>query len=207
MDSLLLTSRIISGTPSILAVVCDGVGSMNDGAYASMEAVRLLSGWFSEITDIQRAGLRLRDEVFLINAKIVADTNEKGVITATTLSVLMMADRQYYIVHAGDSRIYCVDSAGLQPLTVDTVTETGKLTAFIGRRENPELYYAEGVADNDVFLLCTDGLYKRVDDRTIFMNIDTGSRKALCKSLKALSDLAIRQGESDNISIAIVKIV
>ena len=43
MDSLLLTEKRISGVPSLLAVVCDGVGSMADGAFASVETVRMLN--------------------------------------------------------------------------------------------------------------------------------------------------------------------
>ena len=207
MDSLLLTSRQISGTPSVLAVVCDGVGSMVDGAYASMEAVRLLHGWFSGMNSAERAGLRLRDEIFSINAKITAYAAGKGMKTATTLSALLLFDRRYYIVHAGDSRIYSVDSSGLTTLTIDNVTESGRLTSVIGSRHNPELYYAEGIASSDTFLLCSDGLYKRVDDKTLFMNIDMSNRKTIHKSLTLLSRQAIGRGELDNISIAIVKIV
>jgi serine/threonine protein phosphatase PrpC len=47
MDSLLLTARKINKTPTLLAVLCDGVGSMADGAFASIESVRLLNDWFS----------------------------------------------------------------------------------------------------------------------------------------------------------------
>ena len=207
MDSLLLTSRQISGTPSILAVVCDGVGSMADGAYASMEAVRLLNGWFSRTDSTERAGLRLRDEIFSINAIITASAAGKGMKTATTLSALLLIGRQYYIVHAGDSRVYSVGSLGLTLLTIDFVTESGRLTSAIGNHHNPELYYAEGIAPNDAFMLCSDGLYKRVDDKSLLACIDTSNRKTLNKSLAQLSRLAIQRGESDNISIALVKIV
>ena len=207
MDSLLLAGRKIAGTPSMLAVVCDGVGSMADGAFASMESVRLLNEWFTGIGSIERAGLRMRDEVFSINAKIVAYANEKGVSTATTLSALLLIGRQYYIVHAGDSRIYSAGGDGLLPLTVDTVDDTGKLTTAIGRRDDPELHYSEGIAVNDVFLLCSDGLYKRIDDAWLFKHIDAGGKKALKKTLKLLSGFAIERGESDNITIAILKIV
>ena len=206
MDSLLLTSRQISGTPSVLAVVCDGVGSMIDGAYASMESVRSLNEWFSRLGDAERVGLSLRDEIFSINRRIIANAAGKGMKTATTLSALLLVGRQYYIAHAGDSRIYSVESSAILPLTVDNVTETGRLTSLIGRRNNPEVYYREGLANNDVFLLCSDGLYKRVDDQTLFINIDAGNRKALRKSLTLLSRSAIQRGESDNISIALVKI-
>ena len=207
MDSLLLTSRQISGTPSILAVVCDGVGSMVDGAYASMESVRLLNEWFLRMEGAEWAGLRLRDTILSINTIITAYAAGKGMKTATTLSALLLIGRQYYIVHAGDSRVYSVESSGLLPLTIDDVTETGRLTSVIGRRHNPEIYYREGVANNAAFLLCSDGLNKRVDDKTLFMNIDIGNRKTLRKSLSTLSSLAIQRGESDNISIALVKIV
>jgi len=206
MDSLLLAERRIGEESSLLAVVCDGVGSMADGAYASRESVRLLNEWFLGITSTERAGLCLRSEVFSINAMIAATATEKGMKTATTLSALLLVDRQYYIVHAGDSRIYAVGNAGLLPLTVDDVSESGKLTSAIGRRENPDLQYTEGLAQSDVFMLCSDGLYKRIGDDFSFKNIDASNRRTLRKSLQKLSNIAIERGERDNISIAIVKI-
>jgi len=206
MDSLLLAERRIAGEKAILAVVCDGVGSMHDGAYASIESVRMLNEWFSEITGAGRLGLRMRDEIVSINKKIVTAAAEKGVQTATTLSALLIAGRQYYIAHAGDSRIYSVGAKGLMLLTVDTVGESGKLTSFIGKRGNPELFFAEGTADCDTFLLCSDGLYKRIDDEWIWGSIDAGNRKSIRRTLNTLAGLAIGQGELDNISIAIIKI-
>jgi len=207
MDSLLLAERKISGTPVLLAVVCDGVGSLVDGAFASMESVRSLNAWFYELSDIFRAGLRLRDEVLSINSRILADSAALGVKTATTLSALLLVGNYYYVVHSGDSRVYAVNNDGLLSLTTDMVNESGKLTSCIGRFDNPELYYTEGVSDSDGFLLCSDGLYKRVDENIVFNNIDIDTRKSLSKTLNNLSDFAIGQGERDNISIAIIKIV
>ncbi|MCL2201829.1 MAG: protein phosphatase 2C domain-containing protein [Oscillospiraceae bacterium] len=207
MDSLLLAEREVSGVPVLLSVVCDGVGSLADGALAGTESVRLLNEWFYGLTDLSRAGVRLRDEVSIINLKIVADSAKLGVTTATTLSALLLVDGHYYIVHSGDSRIYEVGCNRLIAMTTDTVNELGKLTSCIGRHEKPELHYAEGIIDCNLFLLCSDGLYKRVSETWIFENIRADTRKSLRKTLSDLSNYAIEQGERDNISIAIIKIV
>ena len=207
MDSLLLTERRIAGEKAMLAVVCDGVGSMLDGAYASIESVRMLSEWFAALTDAERLGLRMRDEVVSINEKIVNSAAERGVQTATTLSALLLAGGRYYVVHAGDSRIYSVGGESLSLLTVDTVNEAGKLTSFIGKRGNPELFYSEGDSGCGTFLLCSDGLHKRIDNDWLARSIDAGNRKAIRKTLNALANQAIAQGENDNISIAIVRII
>jgi len=206
MDSLLLTSRRIAELPSLLAVICDGVGSMADGAYASSESVRMLNEWFQGLADTQFVGLLMRDEVLSINTKIIATANENNMQTATTLTALLLVGRQYYIVHAGDSRVYSVGINGLQRMTIDSVTKSGDLIVTIGRRDDPELYYMEGTAPSDVFLLCSDGLYNRVGEESMLESIKTKDSKALRKTLSELSGLAIGQGERDNISIAIVKI-
>jgi serine/threonine protein phosphatase PrpC len=205
MDSLLLAERTIGGVPAALAVVCDGVGSMSDGAYASVTSVRLLNEWFGRIEGAERAGLRLRDEVLSVNAEVLSAASADGLQTATTLSALLLVGERYFIVHAGDSRIYSVGASEISPLTVDMVTQTGKLTSCVGRFDSPELFYSEGEIRCDAFLLCSDGLYKRIDEARIARTLDINSRKAIVKTLKSLSEAAVAQGERDNISIAIVK--
>ena len=49
MDSLLLKERRIDGQNVYLAVVCDGVGSLENGGFAAATAVRLLSDWFDSV--------------------------------------------------------------------------------------------------------------------------------------------------------------
>ena len=206
MDSLLLTEREISGTKAFLGVVCDGVGSMNDGAYAGVEAVRLLNEWFIYLSDIQRIGLRLRDEILLINSKITEAAKEQNFRTATTLSALLSVNGYIYIVHAGDSRIYSADTGSLKLLTVDAVTESGQLVTYIGNGNDIDLFYSEFQKFNGIYLLCSDGLYKRVKDDFIYKNVNTSNKKMIHKSLISLANTAVKKGERDNISIAIIKI-
>lgn len=207
MDSLLVCERTIAGSKTLLAVVCDGVGSMADGGIASLTAVRLLSRWFNDIEDSERVGLRMRDEVLLINTYIMNLASSQELKTATTLSALLLIEEQYFIVHSGDSRIYCLsDNWGLLQMTSDDVSDTGRLTSYIGHKSNPVLHYAEGTAPGKVFLLCSDGLHKRLDTDLIAPHINFSNRKSMQRTIKVLTNYVIEHGEEDNISVAFVKI-
>ena len=46
MDSLFVEERRIEEKAALLAVVCDGVGSRADGAFASAYATESLASWF-----------------------------------------------------------------------------------------------------------------------------------------------------------------
>ena len=93
MDSLLLINGHIDKKKALLAVVCDGVGSMPEGDYASGAAARLLNGWFSTVTSTEKAGLRMRDAILDINTRIVAEAKQKNIETASTLSALLLIER------------------------------------------------------------------------------------------------------------------
>ena len=235
MDSLLLKCGTIGGGPALLALVCDGVGSMADGAFASGEAARMLSEWFdaagsagaSGATDLTgaagRVGLAMRDEVLRINKTIIARAKERGMDTATTLSALLLAGSAYYIVHIGDSRIYCLDGGrldggrgdrgaggqdqALSLLTHDDVSESGRLTACIGQTEALFPQYAEGDGGEKTFLLCSDGLYKRIDHSIMISTMKNWSEKAMKEPVEALAQYAVKQGERDNITVALARCI
>ena len=204
MDSLLLKSRSIQGTELCLAAVCDGVGSLADGAYAASSAVRMLSNWFENLEDTARLGLRLRDYVLSVNLAIVTKARNKQMETACTLSCLLLWDGQYCIVHVGDSRIYIWEGGVLRQLTHDQVRE-GRLTSAVGHRTNTDIFYTEGTCGaGQRFLLCSDGLYKRMDPALLSAAMQRLSRRNLQKTLRQLTDYVIDQGEQDNVSVALL---
>lgn len=203
MDSVLIKERRIDGRSVCLAVVCDGVGSLADGAYAASSAVQLLSEWMDQLRDTQRLGLRLRDRVLEINRSIVRSARDSGVQTASTLSALLLLDGRYYVVHAGDSRIYLWQDGALRQLTMDQ-TASGRLTACIGRQETVPLLYNEGAEDGARFLLCSDGLYRRMDADFLQRELARLSRKNLRKTMERLMRFALERGETDNVSLALV---
>lgn len=205
MDSLLLKIRQIDGEETLLAVVCDGVGSLRDGAFASGAAAKGLGEWFDSLNGLECAGMKMRDAVQRINTHIVQDIRHKSIQTASALSAVLFSCGHYYIAHAGDSRVYASKGETLSQLTCDDISETGALTAYIGKESNLVLQYLEGDTKNRTFLICSDGLYKRMDKTFLIKNIRADSARAAKNSVNALTQHVIERGEKDNITTALIK--
>ena len=205
MDSLLVKIRSLGDKRALLAVVCDGVGSLQDGEFASGTAARELGEWFDSLTDFQRAGMKMRDTVHTINAHIIQAAQQKKLRSASTLSAILLLEGQYHITHVGDSRVYVNDGRALIQLTCDDVSETGSLTAYIGQERGLMPQYLEGDAVGKTFLLCSDGLYKRMDRGFLFDNMGASSMRAAKSSVNALTRYVIDEGEKDNITAVLIK--
>jgi len=206
MDSLLLKSGFINGRKAMLAVVCDGVGSMADGAYASITAVKIMNEWFDNVKTADLIGTVMRNIVLNINLYIIKESKLKNIYTASTFSALLLVESDYYISHIGDSRIYCLENGRLCALTNDDVSPSGELTAYIGKNENILPQYREGTAAGKIFLICSDGLYRRMDKDFMTVKLKNWNKKSFDETIKILPQYVINLGEQDNISFALVKI-
>lgn len=202
MDSLLLSTRRTAGQNLCIAAVCDGVGSLADGALAAAQAARMLRNWFENLEDTEALGPRLRTYADSIHLGIAAQAAARGLDTACTLSCLLVWEDGYCVVHAGDSRVYLWEDGGLRQLTCDQVRE-GRLVSALGRR--PDILYTEGARrPGQRFLLCSDGLYKRMEPLVLAKTMERLTRRNLGKTLRSLTEYVIERGEADNISAAIV---
>ena len=112
--------------------------------------------------------------------------------------------RFYNIIHLGDSRIYSYENETLRQMTDDDVSEEGKLTSYLGRGQKLIPHYDEGSAYGKQFLLCSDGLYKKLDDNMISAAFRCLAPNNLRQEALNLSRLAIERGERDNISVALI---
>ena len=122
------------------------------------------------------------------------------------------------MVHAGDSRAYLLEQGGVLQVTKDHTMarylleqgEIGKeeyenypnkniITRAVGAEQKIELDYNECyLHPGERLLLCSDGLYKYVKVSEIF---------ALSKEkngVRAMVDLAIGRGGSDNITVLMI---
>ena len=202
MDSLLIKEKTLLKRKICIAVICDGIGSLPDGAFASAQAVRMMHEWFDLQEDTVRIGLRLRDAVQQVDVRISEDAANLGLHTGTTLSAMLLDGESFYVVHVGDSRVYSVGAEGLETLTVDQVSN-GKLTSCVGRG-NARIFYNEGRCAGRRFLLCSDGLYKRMDDALLERELRLTERRSCKRTIQRLTDYVTERGESDNVSLAIV---
>lgn len=207
MDSLMVKKRLIEGKNIYLALVCDGVGSMEDGAFAAAKAVDCLNRWFIRLEDTRRIGLRLKEAAAELDRLILEESAAMQLRTASTFSALLIEEddvqAHYYIVHAGDSRIFAYRDGFLRQLTIDQ-THGGKLTSYLGQPGGAALFYEEGDASNSLFLLCSDGMYKRMDMNFLVEELAQAASSSLRKIITSLTRYVIRQGERDNISVAII---
>ena len=212
MDCLLVKEKILNKNNVLFAVVCDGVGSLKDGGFASSRAVAHLNSWFDCLQSDERLGIELRDAIIRINQAIVLEEERHGLKAATTLSSLLICEDCYYIVHAGDSRIYMYNQDPVSSdintdpqLTIDHVND-GKLASFLGRDKIPQLFYLEGELPSEcTFLLCSDGLYKHLNMENFKEQIINMPFKKAKRLMNAMINTAIENGEKDNITVAIVK--
>ena len=204
MDSLLLKSRTVAGTEVCLAAVCDGVGSLADGALSAQWAVQMLYNWLENLEDAEELGARLRDYVQTMNLAIRTKAQKQQAETACTLSCLLLWRQWYCLAHVGDSRIYLWEQGALRQLTQDQARR-GRLTQAMGHREHVTVFFQQGEQRGEQrFLLCSDGLYKRLEPETLGACMARLNRRSLQKALRQLTEHVISQGERDNISAALL---
>lgn len=206
--------------------VADGVGGGIKGEVASAEAIAQVNKWWEE--DFKR---NFNDETQIIhsliftfqqiNKQLLHLSENSPYKIATTLSVLVLYQNQYLIVHTGDSRIYKYGgllTGKLVQLTQDQscfvnkfmngrILKKSVLTECLGYKTSCNHFCTSGeIGKNDLFFLCSDGIYKTIPDTRIreIIHTDKADLKAMCRSF---IDCAEQNGETDNITAVAVKIV
>lgn len=179
-----------------MAIVCDGMGGLEQGELASKEAIVAFNNWFA--TDFakmvaendlsyEQLVLQWRDLIDETGIRIQAYADEQNMMMGTTISGLLICEGCYYIFHVGDSRIYQIGT-GIYQLTKDHTLvakeqEVGRITkeqAKVDPRRNvllqcvgasdiiePQFEFGE-LSDDTLFLICSDGLVHEVSDEELF---------------------------------------
>ena len=177
--------------------------------------------------DYRESGKLLVHAIRLANRKIFTDSQkDKSVRGMGTTVVAAIIDGDYAVVcHVGDSRVYRYRNGNLQQLTEDhswvnelisknqLTEEESKnfvsknvITRALGTRENVKVdIRRDRIINNDLYLLCSDGLTGFVEDpdilKTIKNNFDDMDK--ICKDL---IDQANAGGGDDNITAALIKV-
>lgn len=105
------------------AVVCDGMGGLENGELASKEATLAMNQWFQQQFAKMVASNEVTEEhlytqwetvIQSVNERLAAYADSQGVSMGTTLTALLLYEQNYYICHVGDSRIYKIADRILQ---------------------------------------------------------------------------------------------
>ena len=145
----------------------------------------------------------------------------------STVVVLALREDRAIMAHMGDSRIYRIRDGSISQLTRDHsmynelvdagANDLGPSNEFQYRNivtralgfstsagDEPELG-DETPRKGDVYLLCTDGLYEKVDDETI-VGVVRGAGTDLDAACRELVELAYERGSTDNITAVLVRV-
>lgn len=219
------------GNDIFVAAVCDGMGSGNNGELASRIITSGIEGWFDQYYDVYITSDMFAEELSEpIRTLIININNEINGIgegaddnAVSTLTLLVLAFRRYFIVQCGDSRAYKLNDSKAERITIDhsevmnwvvsgeipfgqTVTSKEKniLTRYIGMEKNFEVDIYKGfLNDDEMLVLCSDGFHGGLDDSCLYKLFDysLGIEKMVDN---AISD-KIASGEKDDISVIAVK--
>ena len=214
----------------LLAIVCDGMGGMEGGEIASRMCAELVYNGYYQLGKVDDVCQTLRELVTAADAEVAALTDQNGrrLSSGTTVTAAVIRDGKVYWVSVGDSRIYFAHDGQLEQITrdhnfrlllqercdagcitqkeVDTDGQREALISYIGK--GGDLLIDTGVielndAENDVILLCSDGLYKSLPEENIreLMSRQAGNGPHLPWVLVRAAMTCGREGKRDNMTV------
>jgi protein phosphatase len=207
-----------------LGIVADGLGGHRRGDLASQLTVQTTREVFYGRSRDKHPADRLRSAVERAN-EVVLRTGEESAATAemaSTITAAVIHGAKLTVAHVGDSRGYLIRNSRLRQIThdhtlVDELVRTGELTPeqalrhpnrnvitrALGTRPTVQVdLFEEDLRDDDVVVLCSDGLYRVVDESEIARAL-VAEPQAAAESLVALAN---RRGAPDNVSVIIVRV-
>ena len=211
-----------------LFIVADGMGAHAGGEEASRIAVARIPEIYSELKPEYSPPLALSQSLRQANKEIFSkgesDPNYKGM--GTTCSALVVLPQGAIVGHVGDSRIYRVRGHSIEQLSRDhslaweVAAASGQndstqganlpsvpkniITRSMGPHSDLDIDL-EGpfpVEQNDLFVLCSDGLSGTLSDEEIAV---FASELSLEDATAAVVGLALVRGAPDNTTVIIIK--
>lgn len=207
-----------------LFAVADGMGGAHGGELASSLAVETLRGAFESSrfegdapADVPARAANLVRAMMMANRAVrerARDQRElKGMGTTMVAAWFAARKQRLYLGHVGDSRVYRLRDGRITQLTKDhTMEELGiggdaakNLSRALGiwSRVPIDVFVAKPHV-GDLYLLCSDGLTKMVDEERI-TKVMLGA-DSLQESARALVDAANASGGKDNVSVVVVRV-
>lgn len=213
-----------------IMLVADGVGGAAAGAEASQLAVEAITRYVATTLRCYHAVGSSGDEEFLTalraaaleaHAAVKEAGQGDGKKRATTLTLGIFVWPWLYVVQVGDSRCYYYWDGDLRQITRDQtmaqdLVARGALpperaasspfshvliSAIGGNEATPEVSRTDIRRRGCVLLFCTDGLTKHVTDEEIAQQL--GAIQSSEQVCRALCDLALERGGSDNITVLV----
>ena len=191
----------------VFAIICDGIGGLQEGEQASGYVVRQMVNWFMlegyKLKNIQKAEMKVQQLAYQLHEEIKLYGKEKGIRLGTTMTLLWWENKRYFWIHFGDCRLYLIRRKKVRKLTREHCEKNGAVNQAIGVGEWKLPMVGRGkIGEKDAFLMCTDGFYRNLDEEvmaSIAGRIITEENQAE-RMLKQVYEKKLAIGERDNIS-------
>jgi protein phosphatase len=187
-----------------LFALADGLGGLAAGEVASREAVERLMGLFRGLGPepfedwLYESMQAVNGHIFRLNRARADDP------MATTLTACHFRNGSLRIGHVGDCRVYRLRGSRVDCLTKDHSDGRRGLMRVIGIESQVAVDINVYRADiNDVYLLCTDGLYGEISEKDMAEALMLDDPEETCRQLIRLS---LDRGGYDNATAQVVRI-
>ena len=217
------------------AILCDGMGGLEKGEVASASVIRAFDNWvYNTLPTLCSAPLedyvirqQWTDIITEQNRTIKAYGARQGVKLGTTAVVMLITQTRYYVMNVGDSRAYEI-TTGLRQITSDQTfvareialghmtpeealvdPRRNVLLQCVGASENvyPDMFFGD-VAQNAVYMLCSDGFRHEITAEEIFAKLQPGvlfDDATMQRNAFELIELNKQRLERDNISVSMIR--
>ena len=215
-----------------LVILADGMGGHNAGEVASELAVNSINEALEEVLspEIKDSGNMDFEEavgeaVIYANDEINKHAKEHPECTGmgTTIVMALFHNESVILANVGDSRIYRFRQGELKQVTTDhslvqemidngymseeealNSSNRNLITRALGIAEEVNVDVAShDTQEDDIYLLCSDGLSDMITDEQIF-SVLVKSRDDLERASDDLIELAKQHGGHDNVSVILV---
>ena len=178
-----------------IAIVCDGVGSADEGAEAAKRVTTHLMSNFKNRPTTWSIEKSIKTFTKSINSILYEESmvNYERPELVTTLAIVIIEGNRLYGANVGDSRIYMQRHGVMSQLSIDHVMEEdgydGVLTQAMGIDKDVHPYYFENIInEKDKVLLCSDGLYTITEDEILSEGLGNGAHFLVKQASKKMED-------------------
>ncbi|MDR3692204.1 MAG: protein phosphatase 2C domain-containing protein [Fimbriimonas sp.] len=198
--------------------VADGMGGHEKGADASNLAIATIQGKLEQwlLKEKREPTPQLCIDLEQAAHRAVKEIPSGNDVCGSTLSVALLVGDDCIVGHVGDSRVYTIQHGRLAQLTEDQTWEAYSIKNKIENQHGKALLQAVGVderivpeaysvklAPGDWVLVCSDGLYKMVENKDVEEAFSGAtSSTQVCEKLL---ELALSGGGRDNVGICVAR--
>lgn len=211
----------IKSKTAALVAVADGMATLEGGELASQRAILALMRSFREqavgMPQTQTLLRAARQASFEVYDMALVVPQLRGM--STTLTAVAINNAQLTAAHVGNSRVYLLRDGYINQLSKDhtvgaeaeaatghyLLKDRDVLTRSLGRELLVSIDVFEiDLAQHDVVIVCTDGLYRALEDLEIAAMVQGLDAATACRKL---IDEANALGTLDNVSVGVVRVL